>query len=145
MKLDHQGQLKDGQDMSPVGEHVTLTCKILHCPSADAAYNINHCRFRALIQGPPCNIDWIWTPTKSHFTHLKLNFTAGLILSGLKYHSAYVTVLPTHSCCHDAIVNISFIAAVFNVPKKEKEGDTILSHSMEAYVLKKTPSLLLRI
>lgn len=41
--------------------------------------------------------------------------------------------------CHDAIVNISFIAAVFNVPKKEKEGDTILSHSMEAYELKKTP------
>lgn len=144
MKLDHQGQLKDGQDMSPVGEHVALTYEILHCQRADAAYNVNHSSFRAPIQGPLCNVDWICTPTKSHFTHLKLNFTTGLVLSSLKYHSAYVTVLPTHSCCHDAIVNISFIAAVFNVPKKEKEGDTILSHSMEAYVLKKT-SLLFRI
>lgn len=41
-KQGYQGQLKDGQVMSPVGECLTLTYQILHCQGADTAYTVNH-------------------------------------------------------------------------------------------------------
>lgn len=56
-KQGYQGQLKDGQIMSPVGERVALTYQILHCQGADASDTVNHCSFRAPIQGPLCNTD----------------------------------------------------------------------------------------
>lgn len=97
MKQDYQGQLKDGQIMSPMGECLTLTYQILHCQGADTAYTVNHCSFRAPIQGPLCNTHRRCTPTKSNFSHLKLNFTTGLMLFGLKHHSAEAML---HSFLH---------------------------------------------